>query len=290
MADTVTMVDVDHLAIDKVNIRAGEWDGNQDLVNDIKQNGIINPLLVRPAGKNRYAIVAGSRRYNAAIEAGLKKVPVFIEEMDDVTAMGRSIAENAQRKDTPAWMYAIQIGRMFSQLNHHGNKADIVPIIMTKTGFSETAVYYYLDISELPSEIIELMKSPEERSEVVKELLKATSPGESGILEFQKAAKIARELGGHVTKEKMFEVAAFVIGLPREMAFALIEKVKTYPKEPLIKLQELVTAIPKGGRYSFEFSSNIIRGLDVACVKKNQDVKSVVIYYVQEGLKNDGYL
>lgn len=287
--DTVIMIDVDHLAIDKVNIRAGQWDGDVDLINDIRENGIINPLLVRPIGHKKYAIVAGSRRYNAAIEAGLKEVPVFIEEMDDITAMGRSIAENAQRKDTPGWMYAETIGRMYHLLNGNGKKAEVVQKIMAKTGFGETTVYRYIEISSLPETVFELLKNPEERSEIVKELLKASSAAELGVLDIMKAAKIAEALKGF-PKEKMFEVASFVIGMNREIAFAIIDKVKTYPKEPLISIQEMITSIPRGGRYIFEFGSSITRGLDAAAMKKQLDVKSLVVYYVEKGLKNEGFI
>lgn len=290
MVEAIVMIDIDNLGVDSNNIRGGEWDGNQELVEDIRQHGIMNPLLVRPAGKGRYAIVAGSRRYHAAIEAGLKEIPAVVEEMDDITAMGRSIAENAHRKDTPGWMYVVKIGEMYERLNHNGKKMEVVEIIMEKTGFSQTQVLTYIDISTLPSDIIELMKEPNERSESVKELLKKTSPGEvNKVLDTHKALKIVQELQG-LSKEKMFEVAAFVLDLPRDTAFAIIERVKTYPKNPLIELQEMVTAIPKGGRFIFEFGSNIIRGLDTACIKRQMDRKSLVVYYVESGLKKDGYL
>lgn len=103
------LIDVDKLGIDTVNVRGGEWELDEEakqFVEDIKNNGIIDPLLVRPAEGDKYAIVCGSRRYNAAIEAGLAEVPCFIEEMNDVTAMGRSIAENKYSEGIPVWRYA----------------------------------------------------------------------------------------------------------------------------------------------------------------------------------------
>lgn len=290
MSKNIIMIDIDNLGVDSYNIRAGLWDGNQQLVEDIRQNGIIHPVLVRPAGKNRYAIVAGSRRYHAAIEAGLKEIPAIIEEMDDITAMGRSIAENFHRGETPGWMYAEKIGQMYELLNHKGDKEAVYEKIMEKTGLARTTVRMYIDISTLPSEVIELMKEPNERSESVKELLKSMAvTAIDKVLSTDKAQKIAQELRGF-SKEKMLEVAAFVLNLHKEEALAIIEKVKTYPKKPLIELQELVTSIPKGGRYIFEFGSNIIRGLDTACIRRQMDRKSLVVYYVEEGLRRDGYL
>jgi len=293
MSEEVVMVDVDDLGIDTANIRGGEWSHNEEFVQDIKKNKINEPLIVRSADPNsgvKYAIVCGSRRYNAAIEAGLKEVPCIIREMDDVTAMGRSIAENIYKESAPAWRYAVKIGEMYERLNHKGKKEDVMQIIMTKTGFSRTSVQNYLDIAGLPGEIIELMKEPEKRSEVVKELLKGMPMiGIDKVLSVEKAAKIARELKDFSLK-KMFEVATFVIHVSKETAFEIIERVKSYPKMPMEKLHEMVSKIPKGVRWTFYFGSHIVRALDEACIRKNMDKRRLVGFYVEDGLRRDGYL
>ena len=289
----VVWIDVDDLGIDMANIRGGEWDYDEEFVQDIKNNGINNPLHVRPADPStgvKYAIVCGSRRYNAAIEAGLTEVPCFIEEMDDVTAMGRSIAENIYSRTAPAWRYAVKIGEMYERLNHKGRKDEIITIIMGKTGFSRTSVQRYIDIAGLPGEIIELMKEPEKRSELVKELLKGMPvTGMEKPLSIDKAAKIARELK-EFPMEKMFEVAAYVIRLTKEVAFEIIEKVKTYPRKTMAEIHGIVRAIPKGAKWMFEFGSHIVMALDEACMRKNIDRKTLVVRYVEEGLRRDGFL
>ena len=70
----------------------------QQLVQSIKEHGIIEPLLVRPGGNN-YELVAGERRYRAAIEVGLEKVPVVIRELTDEEAVQLSLIENLHRED-----------------------------------------------------------------------------------------------------------------------------------------------------------------------------------------------
>lgn len=67
-----------------------------DLAADIKANGIVQPLLVRPIG-GEYELVCGERRLRAAIMAGLADVPVFIREMTDEEAHAAQVAENIQR-------------------------------------------------------------------------------------------------------------------------------------------------------------------------------------------------
>ena len=290
MAKEIIMFDIDELGIDTLNIRAGEWDYDEEFVEDVRNNGIINPLLVRPAEGDKYAIVCGSRRYNAAIEAGLTQVPCMIQEMDDVTAIGRTISENTHKRETPSWQYALKIGEMYELLNHTGKKADVLKIITNQTGFSVETIQRYLDIAGLPGEIIELMKDPTKRSEVVKELLKGMPAADTEkMLSVDKAVKIASELRD-IPKGKMFEVAAYVIGVSKDLAFDIIKKVKTYPKKSMEELHEMVEAIPKGARWMFEFSSSIIMALDEACMRRKIDRKSLVVRYVQDGLRKDGFL
>lgn len=70
----------------------------QSLVESVKQDGILQPLLVRPVG-DKYELVAGERRYRAAGECGLTEVPVTIREMSDKQAIQYALVENLQRED-----------------------------------------------------------------------------------------------------------------------------------------------------------------------------------------------
>lgn len=70
----------------------------QSLVESVKLNGILQPLLVRPAG-NKYQLVAGERRYRAAQEAALTEVPITVREMSDEQAAQYALTENLQRED-----------------------------------------------------------------------------------------------------------------------------------------------------------------------------------------------
>lgn len=69
------------------------------LVTSIKQHGILEPLLVRPLISGGYELVAGERRYRAATQIGLDKVPAVIREMGDIDALQFALIENLQRED-----------------------------------------------------------------------------------------------------------------------------------------------------------------------------------------------
>ena len=71
-----------------------------ELADSIRQQGIIQPLLVRPLEDGEhYQIVAGERRWRAAVKAGLDEAPVYVRQMDEQEAMAAALIENLQRED-----------------------------------------------------------------------------------------------------------------------------------------------------------------------------------------------
>jgi ParB family transcriptional regulator, chromosome partitioning protein len=71
----------------------------EQLVRSIAQHGILEPLLVRPLSANKYELVAGERRYRAALKLGMSQVPVVIRHMNDEEAIQLTLIENLQRED-----------------------------------------------------------------------------------------------------------------------------------------------------------------------------------------------
>lgn len=71
----------------------------QALVVSVREKGILEPLLVRPLGSDRYQLVAGERRYRAAVEVGLQQVPAIIKELSDLEVLEVALIENLQRED-----------------------------------------------------------------------------------------------------------------------------------------------------------------------------------------------
>ena len=69
-----------------------------ELMASIAEKGIIEPLVVRQRG-DRFQIVAGERRYQAAVQVGLRELPVVIRDVDDTEMLELALIENLQRKD-----------------------------------------------------------------------------------------------------------------------------------------------------------------------------------------------
>ncbi|MDZ7970431.1 MAG: ParB/RepB/Spo0J family partition protein [Nostoc sp. DedSLP03] len=74
-------------------------DKQSQLVQSIKDHGILEPLLVRPLKNGTYELVAGERRYRAAQEIGLSELPVVFRDLDDQQALQIALVENLQRED-----------------------------------------------------------------------------------------------------------------------------------------------------------------------------------------------
>jgi len=82
------------------------------LCESIKENGLLQPLTVRPKGNGKYILIAGERRLRAAKMAGLKKLPCIIRKTDKVTADIYSVAENLQRSGLSPFEEAEGINRL----------------------------------------------------------------------------------------------------------------------------------------------------------------------------------
>jgi ParB/RepB/Spo0J family partition protein len=93
----VMSVELTKVFVGKVNVRKTPGDVG-DLVDSIREKGILEPVLARPIG-GRYELVVGSRRFEAAKVAGLKKIPAIVRPMTDEEAIIVSLVENIQRRD-----------------------------------------------------------------------------------------------------------------------------------------------------------------------------------------------
>src|ERR1700739_1986944 len=86
-----------------------------ELADSIRAQGVIQPILVRPAGGASYEIIAGERRYRAAQIAGLAEVPVLLKQVADEAALAIALIENIQREDLNALEQAHGVQRLINE-------------------------------------------------------------------------------------------------------------------------------------------------------------------------------
>ena len=94
-------------------------DKMDDLVESIKQNGVLTPVLVRPDKNNSYEMISGHRRMHAAIKAGLETIPAIVRDMEDDEAIVIMVDANIQREELlpseKAFAYKMKLGAMKRQ-------------------------------------------------------------------------------------------------------------------------------------------------------------------------------
>ena len=99
-------------------------DSLEELTNSIKEQGVIQPILVRPQkhSEGKYEIIAGERRWLASQNAGLHEVPVVILNVDDVKSLEFAIVENVQRQDLNPIEEARGYQRLIDEFSYNQEK------------------------------------------------------------------------------------------------------------------------------------------------------------------------
>lgn len=99
----------------------------EELAHSIRNQGIIQPIVVRPVSNNQYEIIAGERRWRASQLAGVEKIPCIVKAVPDDAAIAIALIENIQREDLNAMEEAIALQRLMQEFElTHQQVADVV--------------------------------------------------------------------------------------------------------------------------------------------------------------------
>jgi ParB family chromosome partitioning protein len=125
-----------------------------DLVNSIRERGIIQPIIVRKSEDqiSKYEIIAGERRWLAAQKAGLHEVPVVVTEADDLKSLEFAIVENVQRHDLNPLEEAQGYQRLINEFSYDQEK------VSKFIGKSRSHVTNCLRILSLPDDVLKLIE------------------------------------------------------------------------------------------------------------------------------------
>ena len=126
-----------------------------DLTNSIKENGMIQPIIVRKSNydKSKFEIIAGERRWLAAQRAGLHNVPVVVTEADDLKSLEFAIIENVQRHDLNPLEEAQGYKRLINEFSYDQEK------VSKFIGKSRSYIANSLRILTLPEDVINLIET-----------------------------------------------------------------------------------------------------------------------------------
>ena len=122
-------------------------DALDELSTSIRELGIIQPLSLRQTGPNSYQIIAGERRYRAAIRAGLTSVPAYIRTANDTELTEMALIENIQREDLNAIEIALTFKKLIEQYNLTQER------LSERIGKKRTTIANFLRLLKLPAEV-----------------------------------------------------------------------------------------------------------------------------------------
>lgn len=142
-----------------------------DLAQSIREHGVVQPVVVRPAGMTgRYEIIAGERRWRAAQRAGLVEIPVIVRDVNDRTALELAIIENVQRTDLNPVEEALGYQQLIDE--HSYTQADLGQVI----GKSRSHVANTLRLLKLPDVIRDMLVDGELSAGHARTLVGAADP------------------------------------------------------------------------------------------------------------------
>lgn len=231
--------------------------GLDELAESMKQVGILEPIIVRPSGNESYEIVIGERRYRAAQQARLDKIPAIIKDYSDEEAMEINLIENIQRED----LTAVEKGKTCNELlNKFPQLYPSKVHLARKLGVSESTVSSWLYTIGMPLEV---------QRRIAPETERRTVP--SGKVDYQTVVQISH----HVKEPKKFtEVIEYIAEnrIPRRIATQVTRQMAREPEKPVKAIfREVVEEAPMFLPFSKVHADAIVQGTKTQTSRKTKE-------------------
>jgi len=212
-----------------------------ELTASIREKGVLEPILVRGIANGRYQIIAGERRYRAAIEAGVDEMPCIIRDTSDVETMELALIENLQRKDLTAFEEA---DGLLSLAESHGYTHEKMA---EKLGRSRTSITEALSLAGMPEEVRQICRLADIQSKsLLIQIVRQSDPKKMiGLVErFQREGATTRHEARKVGKG----VKAAGRGRPRNFVFRFQAPTRSFNlalqfKKSEVERDEIISAL-----------------------------------------------
>lgn len=231
--------------------------GLDGLSDSIKQVGLLEPIIVRPINSDTYEVVVGERRYRAAQQAHLDKVPTIIKDYTDEEVMEVNLIENIQRED----LTAVEKGKICNELlnkspQNYPSKVNLAK----KLGVSESTVNSWLYTTGMPLEVQRRIAPETERRAVP-----------HGKVDYRTVVQIS-----HRIKEpkKFTEVIEHIADnrIPRRIATQVTKKITNEPDKPVeVIFREVIEEAPIFLPFSRVHADAIVKGAKTQTSRKTKE-------------------
>ena len=184
-----------------------------ELVESIKTNGVLTPVLVRPDDEGTYEMISGHRRLHAAKRAGLFRIPAIVKEMTNDDAVIAMVDANVQREEVLPSEKAFAFRMKFDAIRHQGKGTDATlfpegtksnsgDIVGQSEGLTRTQVYRYIRLTELIPKLLDMVDEKRLALSVAVELSYMNKNVQQWIYEF------IRE-NGMIKQEQLMELRKY---------------------------------------------------------------------------------
>jgi len=190
-----------------------------ELMASIAEKGIIEPIIVRQRGR-RFQIVAGERRYQAAVQIGQREIPIVIREVDDNEVIEIALIENIQRKDLTPFEESEALHGLATRCNYtHEDMA-------RRLGKSRTSITESLALNNMPEEVKNLCRLADITSKsLLLQIVRQGDPQKMVAL----IEKLSRDGSTNVTREAVRkETAKPKPGRPKAYVFSYRAPTKAF--------------------------------------------------------------
>ncbi|MBS7632757.1 ParB/RepB/Spo0J family partition protein [Candidatus Bathyarchaeota archaeon] len=247
MADTIRDIELKKIHPSKLNPRLEiNIERLNELAASIREVGLLEPIIVRPSN-GEFEVVVGERRYRAAQQAGLDKIPAIIRNYSDDEVVQLNLIENIQRDD----LSAIEKGKVCKYLLENcPEKYPSASVVGAKIGVSGTAVSLWLRSVEVVPEEAQKYVAPADLSGQIPE----------GKIDYATAIKVGRAVEDTERKVEVIRKLAEK-HLPSKAKTEVVKKVAREPEKPVEEIIEEAAEMPCEMRFPAEDKEKLLNGL-----------------------------
>jgi len=283
---SIMAVEVSKLYVGKVNVRKSPGDVG-DLVESVKEKGILEPVLARPIG-GRYELVVGSRRFEAAKIAGLKKVPAIVRPMTDEEAIIVSLVENIQRRDVePEEEYDAIVALRKANPRAYGSSDQVARALGKSRRYVDDRIVAVEAVRNIRKESradisVKQAPLPKERKEGVLPVRHAT------FLHRAEEAPTVQELPKRERATQLKELAETIAPLPTPEAESVVSHFVMAPQRPVEDIRKEVSYL-HAVKLEVLLDPRVADGLRRAAEERNTTMEAVATLAIHSWLRQQRY-
>ncbi|MDE1852370.1 MAG: ParB/RepB/Spo0J family partition protein [Thaumarchaeota archaeon] len=283
---TIMAVETSKLFVGKTNVRKSPGDVG-DLVDSVKEKGILEPVLARPIG-GRFELVVGSRRFEAAKIAGLKKMPAIVRAMTDEEAIIVSLVENIQRRDIePEEEYDAIVALRKANPRAYGSSDQVAKALGKSRRYVDdriSAVEAVRSIRKDSRADISVKQAPllKERKEGVLPVKHAT------FLHKAEEAQTVQDLPKRERATQLRELAETIAPLPTPEAENIVSHFVMAPQRPVEDIRKEVSYL-HAVKLEILLDPRVADGLRRAAEERNTTMEAMASLAIHSWLRQQRY-